>query len=152
VLYVYQCDRKARTQKRVGPLRAGRVLQPQNSKLDHEGQCRALLVWTGAAKESTVYFVIKYLGKLTEKDRREMISFWRTTSVCQFAPLFYLALYPLAFTKIDSKHKSLQSKFTHHTHVHAHTHWDYSHSLRSQIRVLEEWFGAYLTGQGGSNS
>jgi hypothetical protein len=27
----------------------------------------------------------------------------------------------LAFTKVDSAHKSLPSKFTHHTHVHAHT-------------------------------
>jgi hypothetical protein len=136
VLYVYQCDRKALTQKRDGPFRAGRVLQPQNSKLDHGGQCRALLLSTSAAKSSTVYFVIKYLGKFTEKDRREMVLFWRTTNVCHFAPLFYLALYPLPYTKIDSTHKFLQSKFTHHTHVHAHTHGDYSHSLRSQMRNL----------------
>jgi hypothetical protein len=63
-----------------------------------------------------------------------MVSFWRTASVCHFAPLFYLALYPLPYSQIYSKHKSLQSKFTHHTHVHAHTdtHGDYSHSLRSQ--------------------
>jgi hypothetical protein len=116
LLYVYPV-----TRKRIGPFRAGRVLQPQNSKLDHGGQCRALLVSTSAAKASTVYFVKHYLGKFTEKDRREMVSFWRTTSVCHFAPLFYLALYPLAFTKIDSEHKSLQSNFTHHAHVHADT-------------------------------
>jgi hypothetical protein len=57
-----------------------------------------------------------------------MVSLWRTTSVCHFAPLFYLALYPLAFTNIDSQHKSLQSKFTHHTHVHAHTHMGTIHT------------------------
>jgi hypothetical protein len=51
-----------------------------------------------------------------------MVSFWRTTSVCHFAPLFYLALYPLAFTKIHSEHKPLQSKFTLDTHAHTHTH------------------------------
>jgi hypothetical protein len=51
-----------------------------------------------------------------------MVSFWRTTSFCHFAPLFYLALYPLPYTKIHSLHKSLQSNFTHHTHVHTHAH------------------------------
>jgi hypothetical protein len=121
---------QALTQKRDGPVRAGRVLQPQNSKLDHEGHCRALLVSTAKAKASTVYFVRKCLGKLWEKDRREMVSSWRTTSVCHFAPLFYLA----HCTQTPySLHKLLESKFTHHTNVHTHTHGDYSHSLRSQI-------------------
>jgi hypothetical protein len=123
---------QARTQKRDGPFRAGRVLQPQNSKLDHGGQCRALLVSTAKAKSSTVHFVRKCLEKLREKDRREMVSSWRTTSVCHFAPLFYLA----HCTQTPySRHKLLESKFTHHTHVHAHTHGDYSHSLRSQMRL-----------------
>jgi hypothetical protein len=126
LLYVYPV-----TRKRDGPFRAGRVLQPQNSKLDHGGQCRALLVSTAKAKERTVYFVTKCLGKLWEKDRREMVSSWRTTSVCHFAPLFYLA----HCTQTPySRHKLLETKFTHHTHVHAHTHGDYSHSLRSQTR------------------
>jgi hypothetical protein len=131
-LYVYPV-----TRKRIGPIRAGRALQPQNSKLDHGGQCRALLVSTSAAKERTVYFVIKSFAKDSEKCRREVVSFRRTTSVCHFAPLFYLALYPLSYTKIHSEHQSLQSKFTLHTHVHAHTHGDYSRSLRSQTKRKE---------------
>jgi hypothetical protein len=127
VLHVYQCDRKALTQKRIGPFRAGRVLQPQNSKLDHGGRCRALLVSTSKAKPSTVYFVRNYLGKFQGKDRREMVSFWRTTSVCHFAPLFYLA----HCTQTPySAHKLLESKFTHHTHVHAHTHMGTSFARR----------------------
>jgi hypothetical protein len=119
------------TRKRDGPFRAGRVLQPQNSKLDHGGQCRALLVSTAKAKARTVYFLRKCLGKLREKVRREMVSTWRTTSVCHVAPLFYLAH---CTQTLYSQHKLLESKFTHHTHVHAHTHGDYSHSLRSQTR------------------
>jgi hypothetical protein len=63
-----------------------------------------------------------------------MVSSWRTTSVCHFAPLFYLA----HCTQTPySGHKLLESKFTHHTHVHAHTHGDYSHSLRSQISRID---------------
>ena len=133
-LYVYQCDRKARTQKRVGPFRAGRVLQPQNSKLDHGSQCRTFLVSNAKAKASTVYFVRNYWEQHCEKDRCERASFWRTASVCHFAPLFYLAQCNLPNTKIHSQHNKPQSKFTLHTHVHTHTQGDYSHSLRSQIK------------------
>ena len=125
LLYVYPVARK-----RDGPFRAGRVLQPQNSKLDHGGQCRALLVSTANAKASTVYFVRNSLERHSEKDRCERASSWRTTSVCHFAPLFYLAHY----TQTPySSHKFLESKFTLLTHVYTHTHGDYSRSLRSQI-------------------
>jgi hypothetical protein len=109
---------QALTQKRDGPVRAGRVLQPQNSKLDHGGQCRALLVSTAKAKASTVNFVRKCLGKLWEKVRREMVSSWRTTSVCHFAPHFYLAHYT---QPPYSSHKLLESKL-HTTHMYTHTH------------------------------
>ena len=126
-LYVYPV-----TRKRVGPFRAGRVLQPQISKLDHGGQCRTLLVSNAKAKGSTVYFVRSFCAKHAEKDRRERASFWRTASVCHFAPLFYLAQCNLPNTKIYSRHIKTQSKFTLHTHVHTHTQGDYSHSLRSQ--------------------
>jgi hypothetical protein len=114
-LYVYPV-----TRKRDGPFRAGRVLQPQNSKLDHGGQCRALLVSTAKAKARTVYFVRKYLGKLTEKDRREMVSFWRTTSVCHFAPLFYLALYPSP-TQKSIVYTNPYSQNLHTPHMYTHT-------------------------------
>jgi hypothetical protein len=57
----------ALTQKRDGPFRAGRVLQPQNSKLDHGGQCRTFPVSTATAKESTPYFVLLYATSQTEE-------------------------------------------------------------------------------------
>jgi hypothetical protein len=52
---------------------------------------------------------------------------------------FSISRYPLAFTKIHSENKYLQSKFTLHTRVHAHTHTHADYEVHFTISVHEDF-------------
>jgi hypothetical protein len=86
-------------------------------------------------EEATVVFKVTYNCTVFLRENRLSCEILVDTDR-EMDLVFYLAHYPLAFTKIDSKHKFLQSKITRHTHVHAHTHGDYLIHTRFARRLV----------------